>query len=131
MFIIFPGLISICNPPSFKAKSRYDLTIEARDQGQPTKKASVHAIITIEDVNDNRPVFSPNTYQARVREDAGKGVTVTTVTAKDDDTGPFGRVLYSIVAGNTGNKFTIDGSKGNACATTKCRLITITTTNQS
>ncbi|KAK3739519.1 hypothetical protein QZH41_016191, partial [Actinostola sp. cb2023] len=106
------GLITINNSPSFKTKGEYDLKLEARDKGQPIRNATVHAIITIEDVNDNAPVFDSNTYQAHVNEDAAKGTAVITVTANDADTGPRGRVLYSIVSGNTGNKFTIDDSTG-------------------
>ena len=39
--------------------------------------------INVLDVNDNRPRFSQNQYQARVREDATAGQPVTTVTVRD------------------------------------------------
>jgi hypothetical protein len=106
------GLITIKNPPNFKTKSQYDLTIEARDKGQPIRNDTAQVLITIEDINDNKPIFSHQRYDVHVREDVAKGTAVLSVTAKDEDTGPRGRVVYSILSGNVRNKFTIDGSTG-------------------
>lgn len=52
-------------------------------------------------------------YNATVSEDASVGIFVTTIMATDQDTGSQGDVSYSIVAGNTGNKFTVDAVSGN------------------
>ena len=52
-------------------------------------------------------------YNATLSEDALIGVFVTTVTATDRDSGSQGDVYYSIVAGNTGNKFEVDSVSGN------------------
>ena len=66
-------------------------------------------------VNDYAPEFDPSNgfYNATISEDASIGLSVTKVTATDQDSGSQGEVSYSIVAGNTGNKFAIDPVLGN------------------
>lgn len=60
-------------------------------------------------------MFDPQNglYNATISEDASIGLSVTMVTATDQDSGSQGDVSYSIVAGNTGNKFAIDTTLGN------------------
>ena len=52
-------------------------------------------------------------YNTTISEDASVGVFVTTVTATDQDSGSQGDVYFSIVGGNTGNKFAVDAVSGN------------------
>lgn len=65
-------------------------------------------------VNDYSPVFDPasGSYDASISEDVSIGTTVTTVTATDQDSGSQGDVSFSLVAGNTGNKFSINSTTG-------------------
>ena len=65
-------------------------------------------------VNDYSPVFDPvnGSYTATISEDASVGTSVATVTATDQDSGSQGQVSFSIAAGNTGNKFTINATTG-------------------
>ncbi|XP_031561240.1 protein dachsous-like [Actinia tenebrosa] len=106
------GLITIKKSPKFKTSSRYDLKVEARDKGNPIKTDTTQVKITIEDVNDNKPIFGQDRYNVKVSEAAAIGSTVQDVSATDEDSGPLGRVVFSILRGNVGNKFTIDGSTG-------------------
>ncbi|XP_076056440.1 cadherin-87A-like [Oratosquilla oratoria] len=62
--------------------------------GDRSSEASV--IVHIVDVNDNNPQFTENEYHARLLEDARFPKRVVTVTATDEDTGPFGEVRYSL-----------------------------------
>ena len=66
-------------------------------------------------VNDYSPVFDPlqGLYNATISEDALIGSFVAMVTATDQDSGSQGDVYYSLVAGNTGNKFEVDSVTGN------------------
>lgn len=65
-------------------------------------------------VNDYSPIFDPSNglYNATISEDASIGLSVATVTATDQDSGSQGVVSYTIVAGNTGNKFDINATSG-------------------
>lgn len=60
----------------------------ATDGGTPAKTATASVIITVQDINDNDPIFSPKQYDATVAEDDPPGTPVTTVTATDVDENP-------------------------------------------
>ena len=51
----------------------------AKDSGKPARMARVIAMVTIEDVNDNGPVFSQGMFYGSIREDASVGSTVLQV----------------------------------------------------
>lgn len=48
----------------------------ASDQGVPPQSASASVIITVQDVNDNDPVFEPKNYESVVAEDDPPGIVV-------------------------------------------------------
>lgn len=53
--------------------SRYTFQVIASDGGVPPRSASSSVVITIQDVNDNDPTFSPNFYEASMAEDQPPG----------------------------------------------------------
>uniref|UniRef100_A0A2C9M9H4 Uncharacterized protein n=1 Tax=Biomphalaria glabrata TaxID=6526 RepID=A0A2C9M9H4_BIOGL len=88
------------------------LIVQAQDMGVRKKLSSIVAVnITIGDINDNAPVFHPERYQIRLREDLPVGTMVTTLTALDPDEGDNGRVTYSFAHGMDYN-FDIDPATG-------------------
>ena len=81
---------------------------------------SVPIYITIEDVNDNKPVFSLKEYEATTlghADGSSNQIPVIQVTASDPDDGVNGAVAYRIVSGNTNGVFEIDSSSGLISAT--------------
>lgn len=54
--------------------SRYTFQVVATDGGVPPRSASSSVVITIQDVNDNDPTFSPNFYEASMAEDQPPGM---------------------------------------------------------
>lgn len=57
------------------------LQVTARETDTPARRSGGAIVnVTVEDGNDNRPVFTSQSYQARVPEDAPGGRLVTTVT---------------------------------------------------
>uniref|UniRef100_A0A1A9WW10 Cadherin domain-containing protein n=1 Tax=Glossina brevipalpis TaxID=37001 RepID=A0A1A9WW10_9MUSC len=72
--------------------------------------------ITITDINDHAPEFRPGScYSLSVPENSEPAV-IHTVVATDLDEGANADILYSIIAGNVGNKFTIDMHTGELTA---------------
>ena len=65
--------------------------------------------VTIEGVDDNTPVFAPNTYTATVYEDAKSTQSVVRVSATDADLGDHGKIYYQIDPANAvaNNHFSI------------------------
>lgn len=69
----------------------------------------------LQDLNDNRPTFSMQSFNASISEDVLPGFNVTTLTATDEDSGDLGRVVYSVseVRGTIANEsFVIDEVTG-------------------
>ena len=62
--------------------------VVAVDAGKPPRSASASVVITVQDVNDNDPVFDPKLYDAAVSEDDPPGTPVASVTATDRDENP-------------------------------------------
>lgn len=78
----------------------FNLQIVAQELG-PTTNLSAIANVTIflNDVNDNPPVFLQPEYRADLAENATAGTRVIQVQAKDEDTGPGGRLRYTRILG--------------------------------
>lgn len=78
--------------------SIYNLTIDAVDSDSRQLKSSKSAVVIIyvEDINDNFPVFTKNSYSAEMLENVPIGYTVINVTAHDKDKGSNGLVTYSL-----------------------------------
>lgn len=85
------GAIQLARNLDREATSSYTLEIEATD-GENSVNATVS--ITVTDANDNQPICSPSSYNTAVREDAGLGTNVLSVTCSDDDEGDNGLLVY-------------------------------------
>jgi hypothetical protein len=68
--------------------------------------------INVEDVNDNRPIFRPSEYKAKIRSRFPVTATILTVSARDADSGQAGSVVYEIDSGNEDGQFHIDPQRG-------------------
>ena len=79
--------------------SSYSFQVFASDGGlYGPRSHSVQVDITIEDVNDNAPVFEQVPYRVNVSENHGMGQYVLQVSAKDKDQGSNGEVMYNFAA---------------------------------
>ncbi|XP_037826241.1 protocadherin-like wing polarity protein stan isoform X1 [Lucilia sericata] len=96
-------------------QSRFAFQVIAKDGGIPPKSASSTVVITVQDVNDNDPVFNPKYYEANVGEDQPPGTPVCTVTATDPD--EDSRLHYEITSGNTRGRFAITSQNGRGLIT--------------
>lgn len=74
----------------------YSLVIEALDGGSPPLRGQMTVNITIQDVNDNQPIFNQSRYFAVIPENATIGTSVLQVYATDTDAGDNGMIEYSI-----------------------------------
>jgi len=67
---------------------KYQFQVVAEDGGDPPKSATASVVVTIQDVNDNEPIFHPKQYDVVISEDSPPGTPLTTVTATDPDENP-------------------------------------------
>ncbi|XP_044218801.1 protocadherin alpha-8-like [Thunnus albacares] len=76
--------------------TKHSLIITAVDGGKPQRSSSLNVSIIVLDSNDNRPMFSQDTYQIEIYENVPVGTTVTRVNAIDPDEGTNGEIEYSL-----------------------------------
>ncbi|XP_056465865.1 cadherin-23-like [Gadus chalcogrammus] len=97
-----------------ETQAAYTLVIEAIDNGPAGSRRTGTATVFVEvlDVNDNRPIFLQNSYEASVLENVANGTSVLQVQATDADQGENGRVLYRILSGNNNRLFTMEQRTG-------------------
>ncbi|KAM8847836.1 protocadherin alpha-8-like isoform 9-T9 [Synchiropus picturatus] len=77
-------------------QSRYEVTITARDAGDPPLSSYKTITVTVSDVNDNRPVFSVSPVTFYLMENNVAGRMLFSVSATDSDEGDNALVTYSI-----------------------------------
>lgn len=68
-------------------------------------------IVHLEDANDNAPEFSNNSYYLSVLENTVPNTMIYNVSARDKDSGLFGKMKYYL-RGFGANKFRTDPDKG-------------------
>ena len=68
-------------------------------------------IVTVDDVNDNRPSFHQDLYTASIQEDAMPGTIVATIRATDRDSPPLTAIEYSLF-GNGADRFAVNPMTG-------------------
>lgn len=77
-------------------RSTYTLSLEAFDGGSPKRTDVMTLDITVQDINDNAPVFNQSRYHAIISENLQPGSNILQVFATDVDEGDNGKVLYEI-----------------------------------
>ncbi|XP_026049843.1 protocadherin beta-15-like [Astatotilapia calliptera] len=95
------------SPLDREKQSQYELTITAKDAGQPPLSSEKTISVTVSDVNDNRPEFSLSPYTFYVIEGNSPGASVFSVNASDRDENDNARISYHIIRdGSEENKVT-------------------------
>lgn len=127
------GLLRVSGRLDRETKANYELTVTARDRGEPPKSTQAKILVKVLDENDNSPVFDPKHYSASVAENASIGASVLQVrpansdtrligdelnffshqvSATDIDEGANGRVRFSIASGDNNRDFSISEDSG-------------------
>lgn len=90
------GQIILRSPLDRENEDFYSSTVRARDGGSPRLETLTTISISVEDYNDNPPVFIDASYTVSIRENHTIGVPFITVTAIDADLGRNSMVLYDL-----------------------------------
>uniref|UniRef100_A0A8C0G160 Cadherin domain-containing protein n=1 Tax=Chelonoidis abingdonii TaxID=106734 RepID=A0A8C0G160_CHEAB len=97
------GLLTTAFPLDHESQEYYTLTIMALDDGTPSLSATQMLTVSILDVNDERPVFQKQLYEAAVCENQNPGEFVINVEAADRDSGNFNHFNHYFHTGNNVN----------------------------
>ncbi|XP_061601899.1 cadherin-23 [Cololabis saira] len=108
-----------------QSSEHFNFTVVATDQGRPPLWGTADLVITVIDVNDNRPVFvrPANGTIIHISEEKAPGLVVYEVHATDSDEGVNGEVRYAFLQTGAGNRdwenFHIDAMTGVITTTVK------------
>ncbi|XP_073342600.1 protocadherin alpha-3-like [Pagrus major] len=95
------------SPLDREKQSHYELTIAAKDAGQPPLSSEKTISVVVSDVNDNSPEFSQSPYTFYVTEGNEPGTSVFSVKAFDRDENDNALISYHILRdGREENKLT-------------------------
>ncbi|XP_003799472.1 cadherin-5 [Otolemur garnettii] len=90
-------------------QARYEIVVEARDvQGLRGESGTATVLVTLQDVNDNFPIFTQTKYTFAVSEDIRVGSPVGSLFVEDPDEPQNRMTKYSIVQGEYRDTFTIE-----------------------
>ncbi|MEE6478638.1 hypothetical protein FKM82_011913 [Ascaphus truei] len=109
----YPELV-LEKPLDREKQSFYELILTAFDGGKPVKTGTALIRIVVNDVNDNFPVFSQDTYRISLNENAPNDFLVLHLNATDEDEGSNAQITYSFshIPENARQIFTIDSHNG-------------------
>ncbi|XP_036069871.1 protocadherin alpha-8 isoform X20 [Oryzias melastigma] len=92
-------------PLDREKQSIYDLTITAKDAGQPPLSSEKTVSVVISDINDNCPEFSLSPYTFYIHEGNKQGVSIFSIKALDQDLNDNALIAYHIITdGKEDNK---------------------------
>lgn len=73
------GAITVKSQLDRETYAQYSLSVQAKDSGVPSLSSMTVVMVTIDDFNDNAPVFSERIFYGHIREDASTGSKVLKV----------------------------------------------------
>jgi len=105
------GTLKVVNALDRETTPKYKLVAHVQDGKDFTQECFSEVIITVNDINDNIPVFSMAQYRVSVPEDAQLNTLITKVHAMDKDFGVNRQIKYSLM-GENHDYFKISKSTG-------------------
>lgn len=109
------GVLSVGQSLRGMANRKFKFTIQASDQGYPSRIGIARVSVTVNDVNDHPPRFTRQLYNFYIPEGSLGGTSVGAVRATDADRmSPHNLIEYRIVAASdfTPHQFNIDKKSG-------------------
>ncbi|KAK5924599.1 hypothetical protein CgunFtcFv8_017200 [Champsocephalus gunnari] len=103
------GEITVRTALDREEMQHYSLTVQAADEGYPPLSSAVLISISVDDVNDNPPLFSQVNHSLLLQEGESAGSTILQLVVTDRDS-PRNGPPYSIhiVSGNEDRRFHVD-----------------------
>ena len=99
------GNITVSGSIDREALDMYELTVAATDI--PGRSSQARVNITVDDVNDNAPIFDPPTYSEMLFENVSQNYLILTVTATDADIPPNSDITYMLPSDMASSLFSV------------------------
>ncbi|XP_026833139.1 fat-like cadherin-related tumor suppressor homolog isoform X3 [Drosophila erecta] len=105
------GILKVASALDRETTPKYKLVAHVQDGKDFTQECFSEIIITVNDINDNTPIFSMAQYRVSAPEDAQLNTLITKVHAMDKDFGVNRQIKYSLM-GENHDYFKISKSTG-------------------
>ncbi|EPB72725.1 cadherin domain protein [Ancylostoma ceylanicum] len=79
------ALLKLTGPLDHESRATYELTVEARDGGVPSRSSTAVVTVNVINRNDNPPIFQKMNYEQEVSSDLPIGYPIVTVAVNDAD----------------------------------------------
>lgn len=106
------GVITTAHALDHENVSSYILNVSVTDNGDPPLTSNAVLVVYIIDVNDHRPIFSQELYQASVYENITVNSAILRVHARDLDSSSAGGIVYTVHEGNDNDTVLLNSSSG-------------------
>ncbi|VEL08068.1 unnamed protein product [Protopolystoma xenopodis] len=94
--------LHLTRPLDYETQIWHNFTLMACDSAPKQLCSTLPLCVAVHDTNDNSPIFTNLNLSLVIREDVAVGSLLARLEANDADSGHFGEVSYSIVAGARG-----------------------------
>ena len=111
-----PGVVTVSTSIDREKRDSYTLTITASDLGSQPQRTSVQMLITVIDVNDNRPLFNMSSLQGAILENSPAGTSVMRIIATDADIGMNAQLVFNFTSMVYSDVFALDSATGEITA---------------
>lgn len=112
------GIVSATSSLDREGAERHRFLVLAIDGGSPPRTGTATVVVTVTDVNDERPLFSQDSYAFEVEENQPQGSFVGAFSARDRDAPPFNDFLFLLVpSGSLSDAFTVNRMSGKITTT--------------
>ncbi|XP_070819177.1 protocadherin alpha-3-like isoform X3 [Chaetodon trifascialis] len=91
------GEITVTGKVDYEENTAYDIRVQARDKGTPSRSVHGKVLVEVTDVNDNVPEIIISSLMSPVKEDSEIGTVVALVTVTDKDGGNNGLTSAKIL----------------------------------
>ncbi|XP_010077814.1 PREDICTED: protocadherin Fat 4-like, partial [Pterocles gutturalis] len=106
------GNITTLQPLDYESRSQYTFILKAFNPGEPDLQDTANITVTVEDVNEEGPIFDKPSYYQILLDNSTAGTLVVDINARDEGRAYDEGIFYSISGGNSDGLFSLSSTTG-------------------
>ncbi|KAM7118497.1 cadherin EGF LAG seven-pass G-type receptor 2-like [Ciconia maguari] len=106
------GNITTLQPLDYESRSQYTFILKAFNPGEPYLHDTANITVTVEDANEEGPIFDKPSYYQNLLENSTAGTLVVDINARDEGKDYDEGIFYNISAGNSEGLFSLSSTTG-------------------
>ncbi|PKU40343.1 protocadherin fat 4-like [Limosa lapponica baueri] len=106
------GNITTLQPLDYESRSQYTFILKAFNPGEPHLQDTANITVTVEDVNEEAPIFDKPSYHRILLDNSTAGTVVVDINARDESKGYDEGIFYNISGGNSDGLFSLSSTTG-------------------